>query len=391
MRLLLLGDHPDGIDAVLALTRQEPWRLAGYAGPMNAVARLRQAGMAVSTHGDAETALALKDLDWVILADELPHRPELLKRALQNGCSVAVVHPPDLEPDVAYEALLLQQDARVQLVPLLVERLSPGIQALRKLLDEGRLGALRQLEMEIRFNAPSSGGGLMRGLPREWEGHPLLTLWDPLRLVLGEVEEISAVAGQGEILPNATLALTGTCRGGVLFQANLLPQTGGHTGCRLTLRGERAEAVLDAPEGWGGPCRLLLGEEVRELPPAPARGEMLAEVVRSAQAGQPRLTWTDGTRCLELFDAVRRSVRRKRLVQMDYDAVSETGNFKSTMTALGCMILLVVIVLFFATPTFSFLQYFIPPLLILFLLLQLLRWVARDPPGEGSAREHGNG
>ena len=39
--------------------------------------------------------------------------------------------PPDLEPDLAYEALVIQQDTRKRLIPLLPERTAPSLAALR--------------------------------------------------------------------------------------------------------------------------------------------------------------------------------------------------------------------------------------------------------------------
>lgn len=385
MRFLLIGDHPDGVEAALALVAAGRHELAAYAGPANAAARLQQAGVSAPILDEAEAALALKGLDFAIVADELPHRPAMLKRALQSELNVAVVHPPDLEPDIAYEALLIQQDTRKRLVPLLPERSAPALQALSALVREQNLGQLQQLDLEVRFAAAPPGGAKVKQLPREWEGHPLLTLWEPLRLLGGEIQDLSAVSADAEELrPNVPILLSGRFRSGTLLQAALTPQPSGLTSWRLTARGAAGEAVLTAPEGFFGPAALAWNQESRSFPAPPQRGALLASLMERSLEGEPTATWTDATRCLELFDAARRSVKRKRLVLLDYDAVSESGNFKSTMTALGCATLLFVMVLFFATPSFPFLKYLIPPVLGLYLAMQLLRWVARDDRGGAS-------
>lgn len=86
------------------------------------------------------------------------------------------------------------------------------------------------------------------------------------------------------------------------------------------------------------------------------------------------LTWQDEIRCLELDDAARRSVERRRASAMEYPVASEASGFKGTMTLVGCGLLwLILLVLVFArwVPQLAWL---ILPLLAVFLILQLLRW-----------------
>jgi hypothetical protein len=118
------------------------------------------------------------------------------------------------------------------------------------------------------------------------------------------------------------------------------------------------------------------------------RARALADAVRAGLAGSPPVTWLDATRCLELFDAARRSAKRRRVVPMDYEAMSESGNFKSTMTAVGCGVLLLISILFLAIPAVPWFKYLIPVLLFIFLVLQVLRWVARDELAHAQPDEH---
>jgi predicted dehydrogenase len=379
MQLLLLGDHPDGVDAAVALAQSGRHALAAYAGPANTAARLRQQGLAPAVFDDAETALAVQTIDLVLVADELPHRPALLRRALQSDKHVAVVHPADLEPDIAYEALLLQQDTKKLLIPFLPERMAAALNALHERQGLPTLGALQQLELEVRFPAPRPGGAPVKKLPREWEGHPLLTLWEPLRLLGGEIQDLTAVSAEAEELaPAAALVLTGRMQSGALFQVSLTPQPAGLAAWRFTVRGEGGELCLDAPQGLFGATTLRHPAGEQRFEAEERRGALLARLIEAALDGRPSATWTDATRCLELFDAARRSVKRKRMVAMDYEAVSETGNFKSTMTALGCVVLLIIMTLFYLTPTLPFAKYLIIPILALFLGLQALRWIIKD-------------
>lgn len=362
MRFLLLGDHPDGVAAAMALaTRHE---FAAFAGPEATATSFRQLSLAPRYFTDAETALAQKDLDWAIVADDLPHRETLLKRALQSELNVAVVHPPDLEPDIAYEALLILQDTRKQLVPLLPDRTAPALVRLGQHLQEQMPGPWRQVELEVAFSPPEN-----------WADHPLLTLWEPLRFLAGEIQDLTVLNPEADALRlDLPLVFTGRFSRGGLFQVMLAPKDGLATGYRLTVRGERGEVKLHAPAGWFGEATMETAQG-KEVIACSSRKAALGHQI---DAESPPVTWTEATRCLELFDAAKRCVKRKRLVVLDYEAVGEVGNFKSTMAALGCGTLILIMILFFATPTFPFLKYLIIPLLAGFLLLQLLRWLAKD-------------
>jgi len=98
---------------------------------------------------------------------------------------------------------------------------------------------------------------------------------------------------------------------------------------------------------------------------------------------------------MELVEATARSLRRGRTVDLHYERVSESGNFKSVMTSVGCVLLLLVLVALpvaLIGPALGigwtlYIAYAIPPVLILFILLQSLRFAAREPveQDEGSA------
>src|SRR5205085_2826588 len=103
-----------------------------------------------------------------------------------------------------------------------------------------------------------------------------------------------------------------------------------------------------------------------------------------------RLTWQTAIRCLELDDATRRSVERRRVSALEYPEASEEVGFKGTMTLVGCALLWVSLLLLILSAWVSWLKWAIVPLLILFLSLQLLRWMvpkAREQPVEESTQE----
>ncbi|HMP02011.1 MAG TPA: hypothetical protein PKD86_07360 [Gemmatales bacterium] len=386
-RALLLGRHPDAVFLAVALAESGLLELAAYVGPPNEAERWQGRGWSVTLHRDLETALALPGIDWIIAGDDLTHRPVSLRRALQSERHVFLAHPADLEPDICYEALHILGDTRKRLAPLLPQRTTGVFRQLGQFLQGTELGLVQRVEMEIAF-AP----------PPDWESHPLMDLWHWLRLAGGEIAELTALTAEAEeATPVGVLTLSGRFQAGAFFQVVLTPtpqSPAGSERVRLTLRGERGLCTLDLPAGWYGPGSFLASSgaasERREEWPATSRPDALLQLARETLAGQGPVTWTDATRCLELFSAVRRSVRRRRIVVLEYESFGEVGNFKSAMTALGCGVLLLIMILFFATPTVPWLKWLIVPLLLLFLGLQGLRWLARDEPEVSSASAQGS-
>ena len=90
---------------------------------------------------------------------------------------------------------------------------------------------------------------------------------------------------------------------------------------------------------------------------------------------------------MELTEATVRSLRRGRTVDMYYEPISEEATFKSVMTSTGCMILagaLAAVLVALAGPPLGFnwtiyIAYLIPPILVIFVMMQTLRFAVRRP------------
>src|SRR5207237_3424844 len=101
------------------------------------------------------------------------------------------------------------------------------------------------------------------------------------------------------------------------------------------------------------------------------------------------LRWQDEIRCLELDDAARRSVERRRASTLDYQEATEEVGFKGTMTLVGCSLLWGSLVLLILSIWAPWLGWGILPVLAVFLVLQVLGWAVppkepAPPPGAGT-------
>jgi hypothetical protein len=188
---------------------------------------------------------------------------------------------------------------------------------------------------------------------------------------------------------------------------------------RLTLVGDSGTALLEGDpdratfritltrhgspesteEGVGENGKWLLDTFVASIAPALRLSSGSADHVPRDELSRPDVTtttkpvpaislWGELARAVELVEAVERSVRRRRTIDVHFETPSERGIFKTQMTAVGCSLLvltLVAVVIYLTAAA----MIDVPPLfkkivvalifvpLAVFLVLQLLFFVAR--------------
>jgi predicted dehydrogenase len=344
---------------------------------------VRARNLTPRTVGDMEEILADPAIEAVIVAGKLSGRAQLLRRALQSERHVLCVHPPDPSPDVAYEAALLQADTHCVLLPLLPDAMHPAEVRLREWLrSRPTAPAFRCLQLERCLAGP------LFVEPWRRRAQPSFPDWSILRALGGEIVEISAFTSTDEVIAEEPLLLSGRFESGGLIQASLLPNQR-QPRWRLQVLATVGGAELIFPAGSQGPARF----EVREPDAAPHVEEWPAwdpwpEMVRvfetaveaSPRRADTRVKWQDCVRALELDDAARRSVERRRATTLDFQEVSESVGFKGTMTLVGCAMLWGLLLLLFVGNWYRPALWAIPVLLGTFLALQFLRWFAAAAP-----------
>jgi hypothetical protein len=233
--------------------------------------------------------------------------------------------------------------------------------------------------------------------------------WTVLREVGGEIEEIFAFAVKEEVDVDQPLLIGGRFENGLLFEVVLLPNSQAAS-WSLELNGATGQARLEFSQGWMGPAHALwvTGGDTRKeawdewspwaalaeafnrtlaagAPPAPSTDGTNQPVdVRCGSQRHPWSgpTWQDAIRSVELDDAARRSLERRRASTLEFPEATEEAGFKGTMTLVGCGLLWAMLVLLILSRWQPVLGWIILPLLIVFLALQLLRWVVPRPKNQ---------
>ncbi len=331
---------------------------------------------------DLDDALARVGIDAVIVGGPIEFRGEALRRAAAEGLAIVCLHPPGLDSEAYYQVALSREETGAAIVPDLPMRLHPGVAALRQALATDELGIFRALRWEVPVDSPDTD--LVRvAFPRAV---------DVIRAILGEIEDLTATGDPPGEDPDVELVVQLRATGS--RRAEVRVRSGEIEPARLTLVSANGSLTLEIDRGVQGPSRLI-----RQTPTQPPQFVEIAPwdsheaifSVLTSSMGHPVGTalpspgLLDGTRAMELSEAAARSLRRGRTVELHYESISEDSTFKSVMTSTGCLILLsllFVLPLSMAGPSLGlkwtlFIPYLIPPLLVLFVIMQSLRLVVR--------------
>ncbi len=331
--------------------------------------------------GDLDEALATAGVDLAVVGGSLASRGEALRRAAAEGLAILCIHPPGADSEAYYQVALSRAETGAVVVPDLPLRLHPGVVRLREAMASGELGAFRGIRHECPAD-PAEGDLASTLFPRKV---------DVVRALIGEIEALTASGDPPGEHPEVELVVQ--LRGAQGRRAEIRIWTGHAEPARLTVNGSDGSLSLEYDPSFRGPARLIRragapgGEQSTTLEPWDSHTAIMETLLACMESGggpapdQARPDLSDGTRAMELSEAVVRSLRRGRTIDLHYEAISEEASFKSIMTSTGCVILLGVLFILplaLAGPALGlnwtiYLAYVIPPVLIIFAVVQILR------------------
>jgi predicted dehydrogenase len=372
MNFLILGGGEEELAWALWLARQTEHRLGaafpGFANPALA---------GVPPARDLDDALARARIDAVIVGGPMELRGEYLRRAAAEGLAVICLHPPAPDSEAYYQVALSRNETGAVIVPDLPLRLHPGVATLKQALKGAEMGAFRTLRMEV-----SSGGS--GDLARVVFARAV----DVIRGLLGEIEAVTATGDPPGPEPEFELVVQLRAPGGQ--RAEVRASAGPAEPSRLSLLGSSGSLVLECDPTFQQSAYLIrhaAGEaaETIKLDRWDAHAAIVtvltASIQRRSDADLPSPNLLDGTRAMELAEAALRSLRRGRTIDLHYETITEEATFKSVMTSTGCLIFiasLLALPLAMAGPPLGMnwtllIPYVIPPILVVFVVMQTLR------------------
>ncbi len=361
MKFALLGEAPAARPVVQALAASEGHEVvvAFRASRLAEVVAGSSPGLRLSD--DPTEILAAGSIDAAVVSGFDEAVLDAAKRLAADGTPLLFV--PDGRQDLAYlyELTLVRDDVGTPLVPFLPSSRGHRLDTLQRATrDHGRSGDWWRIDRETP--------------------EPRLTKADADAALLEDVLLLQSLGGSFE---QVTALRTGESPDG--FSATTVT-LGGPSGPEVswTLRsGDRDSWALTI--GEAGPVADVGAAEVTD-----ADLELVVESLRGGTSEE--LAWGPLVRAFEIVDATRRSLRRRRTIDLLFETTSERNQFKSQMAAGGCALLMYLLfasVLIALTGSLpgddSVWKQVVPWLLLLpvagFLALQLLYYVAR-PSGE---------
>lgn len=314
MKFALAGNNPTAFDVLreLATSSEHSMVRCSLSGELAAVAS--RSGVPVTLAASVEDALLASDVDTVIIAiDDLDESLRIVRAAAQSARNVVVIPPAECSPAYSFELHLILDESRCGIMPLLPRAVMADLKLSE--VDLGLAGLVtRQLSIELPLNQTSPGllhQTVIQGLDYlsasgfKFTQVTALESNAPDGSLLSRLITLSAAPTAEKILPPATLTIQPAADSGM----RRLLQVSQANATTRTVPIEEAAPVLN---------RIATVCESREL------------------CGK----WMDAfSVTLELSEAVSKSLRRRRTVDVHFDSGSEKGVFKSQMTAIGCGIL----------------------------------------------------
>jgi hypothetical protein len=262
-----------------------------------------------TTPQHAETLLLAGQLTEVTLASSAGSDAAFAARAAQAGVRVVVLPEAGQTADWAYSLYPVAEDAPDRLKPVFEHRTSHAIEEARRWLAEvpgGRAHLLIEVELPVQ---PLQAGDIERQFFQDA---------DLLRSLVGDYEELIAVpiAGGAGGINSQTLTFTGAGKPTAVWSVR--------SGTEFSWK-----MIVDRPDG---------ARTIEQM--APGVWQSAGSSVDVSQKAGVVAVWNDVLRAFDYVSAMRRSIRRRRVIDLDAESLSEKSQFKTLMSATGCGLML---------------------------------------------------
>ena len=379
MNFALLGDDPAALPLARAIAAHPDHALTRASLAGDTLPELLRLSPATKVGDRWDELLVARDVDAVIVAGARQEILDAAKQIAAAGRPLVIIADARQGSQWIYELTLIRDDTRAPLLPVFPHREAGAVRRLRDACESYRIGHVRHVQMERDWPA-----ALLSPADVERALLPDVAL---LRDFAGDYSQVTAIhsgASEGR-LSLATVTLSGP---GLPESHWSLRPTADAGGARWHVVGDGGRATLLVPDG--GLATLEVNGIRESCGRADVDADGVSRIERALRGESVSPGWTDLTRAFEVVDAARRSVRRRRTIDLHFETQSERSLFKSQMTAVGCGLLVftllaVVAVLILGTVfdvdrrvmRAARVAVFAP--LFLYLALQALLFLARPP------------
>ncbi|MCA9077013.1 MAG: hypothetical protein KDA93_18445 [Planctomycetaceae bacterium] len=319
LSLLTIAIHQSDAHRIVALALTD--RSAEKAGQMR-------------LYNDWESLLEDDEVEAVIVSDERPEVLEFARQLAAHGMPLIVPMRVPISPEFVAEMSLLDAEGTSKLIPCFYDR--QGIDCLCELIRDGRLGTVKSIQVD-RSNAEFTGFG--REYP--WFSCVHFDDIDWLRVLGGDYSQVTLIRSGGDdanSFVTQTLQLAGS---GLPDATCTYRRSNSPTGCRIRVDGSKgtADLQLEGDDKDGEVVLRVNGVETSRVSHRRDFSKLLTGIDRSWRREPGSAQWRDFVRVHEISEAMQRSLRRRRTIDLHFETASERSQFKTQMATVGCFVL----------------------------------------------------
>ncbi|HRX77491.1 MAG TPA: hypothetical protein P5307_00435 [Pirellulaceae bacterium] len=337
MRFALIGCNDDAIHIARAIVSSPSHSIASIHDADEYRERLSDLAPAAVWSEHWEGLLVTGEVDAVILsrhADTLVFEDQC-RKLVQAQVPIIATHPLS-DSLFCYELEMMRDEVGGVILAFAPGFGHPAFQKLADLIGAGEsseIGVAEQVVIERHLPARDRTT-VLKVVAQD------VTL---MRQLIGEITSISAVGAEPRdaSLPNLAVNVTGTSE--VVGRWSVGPAMDDCV-VTITLVGARGTAIITAYAG-SRPWELRIGSQQRTFDP---HDDALAAIEfwqQAANGGAMNTEWESVCHDLDAVEQIERSLRRKRTIEFRRDAQNEEGAFKGIMSAGGCVVLMLALLL----------------------------------------------
>jgi myo-inositol 2-dehydrogenase/D-chiro-inositol 1-dehydrogenase len=319
MKFALLGDDAAAVPLI------EAAMAAGHRFVQSALAtRLMAAHPELASVPSCswEELLIDPEVEAVVVSGDSEEVQTAAKQLASAGKPLLIVPRVPFGAACAYELSLIRDDSHVELMPAFLLRFASELVLLSARLANGELGKVRRFQVDRELPSSSATSALTDA---EIDAAALDDI-DLLQWLGGRYDQVTAQ--RSGLTEHGCSQATLTLAGSGLPDATWTARSGTTAVWRLTVETDRGAILVDRPTDVAAPAKMIAAFANSKTPHAP--------------------TWSDAVRAFDVLDAARRSLRRRRTIDLHFEILSERQQFKTQMTAIGCGMLMLTLVLMLA-------------------------------------------
>lgn len=285
-------------------------------------------------YDDWESLSKDESIDAVIVVDSRPEVLDFARQLAARGKPLIVPVWPSFPPEFVAELSLFDAEGASTLIPCFEAR--QGIEQLRELINDGRLGSVSNIHVErsdsdfTRFGSEHSWNSGVRFGDIDW-----------MRVLGGDYSQVTLIRSGGDDANSFVTQVLQLAGPGLPDATCTYRRASSSNECRICVDGSEGTAELQL-EGDDEDRQVVMRVNRVETQRQPVRTDplkLLTDIDCSwrREPGSPQ--WRDFVRVHEISEAMQRSLRRRRTIDLHFETASERSQFKTQMATVGCFVL----------------------------------------------------